>query len=245
MAREIRTAVAAAASHTSRMQIIHGLAKAGIRLDYMGDDGLAALHALGNFRSDLLVADIALPGMDGISLAKRILCSLSLPVRPAVILMQDAHFPPPDGDLLQHCGAVFLDVPVLPEGFSKAVNCLRNTEVHFTDSEQKRTDELLNDLGVPVHTGRECLKQAILFCAADQRFRHHLGARLYPKVGTVCGLNACQAERAMRHVIDLAWQSDKFDNQYRIFADTVDAGRGQPTCSEMILRLADILRSEG
>ena len=49
----------------------------------------------------------------------------------------------------------------------------------------------------------------------------------------------------MRHAIDLAWQSNQFENQYRIFADTVDAGRGQPTCGEMISRLADILRLEG
>ena len=44
----------------------------------------------------------------------------------------------------------------------------------------------------------------------------------------------------MRHAIDLAWRSDQVDNQYRIFADTIDARRGQPTCGEMISRLADI-----
>ena len=69
--------------------------------------------------------------------------------------------------------------------------------------------------------------------------------QLYPRIGEAFGMNTRQVERAMRHVIGLAWQSDKFDNQYRIFADTVDAGRGQPTCSEMISRLADILRLEG
>ena len=68
---------------------------------------------------------------------------------------------------------------------------------------------------------------------------------LYPGVAKRFDTSASKVERAMRHAIGLAWQSDKFDNQYQIFADTVDAGRGQPTCGEMISRLADILRLEG
>ena len=86
---------------------------------------------------------------------------------------------------------------------------------------------------------------AILLCAADVRAVHSLTAWVYPAAGACCGLTAQQAERAMRHAISLAWRSDQVDNQYRIFADTIDAGRGQPTCGEMISRLADILRLEG
>ena len=115
----------------------------------------------------------------------------------------------------------------------------------FSPEEAAQADALLDDLGVPAHRGRSCLRTAVLLCAADERLQHSLGRRLYPLTGEICGMSAAQAERAMRHAIDLAWQSDQFDNQYRIFADTVDAGRGQPTCGEMICRLADILRLEG
>lgn len=227
------------------MQITRRLADAGISLDCMCEDGSSAFRALADFRSDLLVTDAFLPGLDGQALAKRILCSLSLPVRPAILILHDAHYPLPDGDLLERCGAVVLSRFASPEDFISAVNRLREKEICFPDQEIQRMDILLDALGVPVHPGRECLKQAALLCAADQRFRHRMGALLYPKIGEACAMNARQVERAMRHVIGLAWQSDKFDNQYRIFADTVDAARGQPTCSEMISRLADILRLEG
>ena len=245
LSREIRTAVAAAASRAPRTQIVHGLAGAGVNLECMCDDGPSVLRALAGFRPELLVVDTFLPGMDGQSLAKHALCSFDLPVRPAVLILYDGHYPLPDGELLSRCGAVLLDHDAPPADFISAVEDLRSGETRFTDQELQAAAALLDALGVPGHLGRDCLKLAVLFCAADQRLEHRMSAQLYPKVGEACGISARQAERAMRHVIGLAWQSDKFDNQYRIFADTVDAGRGQPTCGEMILRLADILRLEG
>ena len=245
MPRRIRTAVAAAASQSSRMQIIRGLADSGVALDCMCEDGPSALRALAGFRPDLLAVDAFLPGMDGQALARRALCSFSLPVRPAVLILHDGHYPLPEGELLRCCGAAFVDHHASPADFTSAVELLCREEIRFTDQEKQFVDTLLDALGVPAHLGRECLKMSVLLCAADQRLEHRMSTQLYPKIGEACGINARRAERAMRHAIDLAWQSDKFDNQYRIFADTVDAGRGQPTCGEMILRLADILRLEG
>jgi len=245
VSRAIRTAVAAAVSHASRMQIVRGLADAGVHLDRLCDDGSSALRALRDFRPDLLVADAFLPGMDGQSLAKHALCSFELPVRPAVLLLYDGHYPLPEGEYLRRHGAALLNHCASLTDFISAVERLRSEEICFTDRELQSAAMLLDALGVPEHLGRDCLKLAVLFCAVDQRLERRMGAQLYPKVGEACGVSARQVERSIRHVIDLAWRSDKFDNQYRIFADTVDAGRGQPTCGEMILRLADILRLEG
>lgn len=242
--RSIRTAVAAV-SQASRAHIARCLADADIALDCMCNDGPSALRALVQFRPELLVTDAFLPGMDGQTLAKHALYGFRMPVRPAVIILHDSHYPLPESELLYSRGALILKKNASPADFTDAVTHLRSTELHFTSSELQTAETLLDALGVPEHIGRECLRTAALLCAADQRLEHKLSVQLYPKVGEACGISPRQAERAMRHAIDLAWKSDKFDNQYRIFADTVDAGRGQPTCGEMILRLADILRSEG
>lgn len=236
--------MAAAASHLSRLQIVRCLADAGITLERMCEDGPSAFRALADFRPDLLVTDSFLPGLDGQSLAMRALSGHELPVRPAVLILHDAHYPLPENELLRRHGAGILVQPISQADFTSALNALRSDTIHFTNQESELADTLLDALGVPSHLGRKCLKLAVLFCTADQRLMHRTNAQLYPRIGEACGISARQAERAMRHVIGLAWQSDKFDNQYRIFADTVDAGRGQPTCGEMILRLADILRSE-
>ena len=59
------------------------------------------------------------------------------------------------------------------------------------------------------------------------------------------GADARHVERAIRHVIDVAWRSGEMEAQYKIFGDTIDAKRGSPTCGEMIAQIADILRWEG
>ena len=245
MPRMIETAVAAAATESLRRQLTHVLAETDIRLLAMPRDGVRALAALEDCRPDLLITDAQLPAMEGSALARRALCTSRLSVRPAVILLYDAQFLLPERHSLASIGAHFLEKPLCADAFAETIQTMRNERPVFPEGQQRRVDQLLDELGVPTHAGRNCLRTAALLCASDERYLYKLSASLYPRTGELCGMNASQVERAMRHAIDLAWQSDKMDNQYRIFADTVDAGRGQPACSEMISRLADILRLEG
>ena len=245
MRRALQTAVAAAATPGIRRILPALLADAGVELVRMAADGVAAWEALTNLRPELLVADMELPRMDGGSLARRAICTSGLPVRPAALVLRWPEFNPPMQAELESAGAVFLEKPLSSAAFRNAVARLCEAKPTFLSAELIRAEALLDALGVPAHAGRDCLKYAALICAGDERARHALGKRVYPAAGELCGLTAAQAERAMRHAIGLAWQSDQFENQYRIFADTVDATRGQPTCGEMISRLADILRSEG
>lgn len=245
MAQPIRTALIATVSEQMLRQVVYLLAMQNIELLAVADSGQAALKMLSDHRPDLLVADAQLPALDGAALLQRILCSFCLPVRPAAILTCYPEFPVVGAKSIAHHGAVLLEKPLDADAFRNAVEQLQTSPPVFSAEQRRRTDDLLDALGVPEHPGRECLKQAALLCAADERCLHHLSGRLYPQLAKLCRMEKTQAERAMRHAIDLAWQSDQFDNQYRIFADTVDAGRGQPTCGEMISRLADILRLEG
>lgn len=241
----MQTAVAAVAVQAVRRQVVRALAAADVELLCMPADARGALEALNALRPDLLVADAQLPYMEGATLVRHALWEARLPVRPGAIVLRDPCFVFSGRAEVEEAGGIFVDKPVDPDAFSLAVNALRRGEFRFSPRDASNADALMDALGVPEHAGRDCLKAAALICAADERCLHHLSATLYPRAGASCGLSAVQAERAMRHVIDLAWQSDQFDNQYRIFADTVDAGRGQPTCGEMISRLADILRLEG
>ena len=221
------------------------LADAGVELVYLAADGVSAWEALADTRPELLVADMELPRMDGGSLVQSAICTYGLPVRPTALVLRWPEFTPPMQAELEAAGAIFLEKPPTSKTFQDAVERLRSAKPVFLSAELARAEALLDALGVPTHAGRECLKYAAMICAGDEGARHALGKRVYPAAGELCNLTAVQAERAMRHAIGLAWQSDKVENQYRIFADTVDAARGQPTCGEMISRLADILRSEG
>ena len=240
MPRLIQTAVAASISEILGRQIARALGTAEITLEALARDASEVHNALLRFRPDLLVLDAELPVTDGITLGKRILSRFEFPVQPAVLLIVHADLPLP-----QALSAAALKVPFSDTAFLHAVEILRSTLPEFPQAKLQRIDALLTELGVPNHLGRACLKAACLLCAADERLRTNMRGRLYPLTGEICGCMAEQAERAMRHAIALAWQSNQLDNQYRIFRDTIDAGRGQPTCREMISRLADILRLEG
>lgn len=245
MMRRMKTAVAASATPIAQRQLLRALSSAGVELLAFAQDGLTAWSLLEAHRPDLLAVDQELPAMDGRALARRTLCSYTLPVRPAVLLMHYPEFAVPDAPLLEQAGAVLVEKPLQADHFAAAVDQLRRAEPRFRPEEHARADRLLDELGVPQHPGRDCLRIAVLLCAADVCAVHSLTGRVYPVAGECCGLTPQQAERAIRHAISLAWRSDQVDNQYRIFADTIDAGRGQPTCGEMISRLADILRLEG
>lgn len=241
MPRLIQTAVAASVSESFGRQIARALGAADIALEALTHDAPGVYDALLRFRPDLLVLDAELPVTDGIALAKRILNRFEFPVRPAVLLIVRADLPLPK----ELAAAAVLKGPFPDAEFMRAVGNLRSAAPTFSPEESRRADALLTELGVPDHLGRTCLRTASLLCAADERLRTNMRGNLYPLSGEICGCSAEQAERAMRHAIALAWQSSQLENQYRIFRDTIDAGRGQPTCREMISRLADILRLEG
>ncbi len=245
MNRQIRTAVATSAAPAMQRTLPGMLAEAGVELAAFARDGQTAWNLLLEHRPDLLVSDQELPVLDGALLMRRALCGFALPVRPAALLIHYPEFPVPDRRALEDAGVVLVEKPLRTGDFIESIERMRNAPPRFPPEARARADQLLDALGVPQHAGRNCLRAAILLCAGDVRSLHNLHGRVYPVVGELCGLTPQQAERAMRHAIDLAWRSDQVDNQYRIFADTIDAGRGQPTCGEMISRLADILRLEG
>ncbi len=241
----IRTAIAASAGSDTLKAIALLLAEAGVTLEASAGSGAEAMECLKAFRSDLLIADTPLPAIDGPLLAKRIAATFCLPVRPWIILLHYPEFALPDRPEIESLGVYLLEKPLSGKSFARAVDHLSQSLPFFPEKEIIVADQLLDDLGFGHHIGRELLKYSSLIAAQNEFLRTNIGSKLIPLAAEMCSVSPAQAERAMRHAISRAWRSDKFENQCRIFSDAVDAGRGQPTLSEMISRLADILRLEG
>lgn len=245
MMMPIRTVVVASATDALRNALVRMLSRAELSLEAMLRDGRDVLAELAALHPDLLILDAHLPGMEGALVARAVLGEAGLPVRPKVLLIRAREYPLHGAEEIEEMGAVILDSPFEQADLDDAVRRLERTPLRFSQGLHVRAEQLLDELGVPVHPGRDCLKYAAMIASRDARMFGRLRSALYARVGEICGMRTEQAERAMRHAINAAWKSDKFENQYRIFADTVDAGRGEPTLSEMIARLADILRLEG
>ena len=203
-------------------------------------DGASALRLIGATEPEVAVCDAVLPGMDGAALARR-LRRLRLNVQPALLLLRPNGLRLPGEDALGGLGARVIEPPVTPERLARA---LEGLTCPLPAEKAARLDALLDALGVPEHPGRECLRRAVALAWADRRLLRALKGSLYPRACSGTGMTPVQAERAVRHVIDVAWREGAIEQQHRVFGETIDARRGKPTCGEMIAQLAEELRWE-
>lgn len=203
-------------------------------------DGASALRMIAEAEPEVAVCDAVLPGMDGAALIERIR-RLRLNVQPALLLLKPPGLRLPGEDALAALGARVIEPPATPERLARA---LEGLTCPLPPEKAARLEALLDALGVPEHPGRECLRRAVALAWADRRTLRALRASLYPRACAETGLTPVQAERAIRHAIDVAWREGAIEQQHRVFGETIDARRGKPTCGEMIAQLAEELRWE-
>jgi len=204
-------------------------------------DGISALGMIEALEPELVLFDAVMPGMDGVALAERVR-RLNLNLQPVLLLLRPFGLRLCAEEGLSALGVRILEAPVTAERIREAA---QSALPGLPNQKKARLEQLLNDLGVPEHPGQDVLARAVALVWADRRRIHALRASVYPAAGRDAGLSPAQAERAVRHVIDVAWRTGEIDQQQKIFGDTIDARRGKPTCGEMIAQLADILRWEG
>lgn len=216
------------------------LRKAGFSVVLEAEDGGRALRLVRERLPDLLLADAVLPVLDGVTLAERVL-RLTTAVHPATLVMTVPNM----RVRAMPCGCVALDKPLSEEALTEALRRTAPERRDVPPDRRRLAEETLDAIGIPVHCGREYLLRAIEMTWLDARLSHALTDRLYPALAEAFHVDRRHVERALRHVIDVAWRSGEIEAQYRIFGDTIDAKRGNPTCGEMIAQIADILRWEG
>lgn len=207
-------------------------------------DGPAALKRLSEAQPELAVLDAILPGLDGAGVVRQAR-RMKLGVQPAVLILRPRSLRLPDEAGLARLGAATVGADADAESLRGALETLLARPVPLPEEKATRLRALLNALGVPDHPGRTCLAHAIALAWADRRLLNALRDGLYPRAAALAGVTPAQCERAIRHVIDLAWRSGEIEAQHRIFGDTIDARRGKPTSGEMIAQLAEELRWEG
>lgn len=237
-----KRAVVASALPVEAMRIQWILQAAGFSEVECVSDGMSALRRSQRYLTDLIVADAALPVLDGPSMAAKI-SEMSLQTYPAVILLTPSGIFPKNTAFYS-----VLKRPVnaeLTEMFVNEARSLVPEKRTVPAKKRERAAAALDSIGIPEHCGRDYLLRAIEIVWLDSRLLKTLTTRLYPAVAEQFGADNRHVVRAMRHVIETAWRSGEMEAQYKLFGDTIDARRGSPTCGEMIAQIADILRWEG
>ena len=110
---------------------------------------------------------------------------------------------------------------------------------------ENRVTDMIHEIGIPAHIkGYHYLRDAILMAIEDMDVLNAITKILYPTVAKKHQTTSSRVERAIRHAIEVAWSRGKLDTLDDLFGYTVSNGKGKPTNSEFIALVADTIRLE-
>lgn len=212
----------------------------------MAEDGGKALAAMQELRPDLLIIDLVLPVMDGISVISRL---RSQEQNKTAVVVLSAFASPQAGAECTALGVdMFLRKPMEAERVCERIRLWRaGKQEEAPSGEGKalevRVTEVIHQVGVPAHIkGYQYLREAIMMAVNDMEAVSAITKVLYPSIAKKFKTTSSRVERAIRHAIEVAWDRGDIETLQSYFGYTVSGVKGKPTNSEFISMIADRLR---
>lgn len=256
MDREIKI-LAADENNEIRKNIRETLQRRGWTVDE-AKNGEDALRMTGRNGYDVVIADVWLSGLDGISLTKK--CA-EIANAPACVVLSQTTSPSVYMDANRAGAMLCLSKPVDYAALSDGIETiLKNRAVQTTpnaprkgvyDAEdsslpvdmETQVTKIIHQIGVPAHIkGYQYLRTAIMMTISDSEIINSVTKVLYPSVAKKYQTTTSRVERAIRHAIEVAWDRGDLDTLNAYFGYTIQNSRGKPTNSEFIAMIADNLR---
>jgi len=204
-------------------------------------DGLEALHLIQETKPNMLVLDLMLPSLDGLSILRR----LSKDIQPTTVVT--SHFISHENIAIAgSLGAVlFLCKPFDENAMVENLLELAKKEpfpAHAPGLEELVTS-IIHEVGVPAHIkGYQYVREAIMITVENMDVINSVTKVLYPEVASRFNTTASRVERAIRHAIEVAWDRGDLETLQKFFGYTVSNAKGKPTNSEFIAMISDRIR---
>ena len=204
------------------------------------NDGEKAFELLNSFCPELLVLDLTVAGIDGLSIVQMISGERRKPGILATTRFLSDY-------MLETASRIGIDYMVVKPCNIKALTARladlaanrKEREIVHQDNKVTAANLLLS-LGLSTNCkGYNYLREAIPAYAKDPG--QAMTKELYPSVGKKFGASALQVERAMRTAIEKAWKRRDDVVWGRFFVSLSDGTIEKPCNSEFISRLADVL----
>ena len=222
-------------------------------------NGEEACQVIKEKEPDIVLLDIIMPKLDGLSVMEKVSQDKSLQKKPEFVVIsaigqeritEDAFslgasyyiMKPFDHEMLlnriQNLKSRYrkkTEIRRIEPYETKAVYQERNLETDVTD--------MIHEIGVPAHIkGYQYLRDAIMMVVEDMNMLNSITKVLYPTIAKKYQTTPSRVERAIRHAIEVAWSRGKVDTIDHLFGYTVSVGKGKPTNSEFIALIADKIR---
>ena len=240
--------------------------EAGLSVIGRADNGKDAIDMIKDTQPDVVLLDLVMPQMDGITVVENITKKTSMLKNPAFIIlsavggeqMTEEAFQaganyflmkPFDKDILVNKIRRIGKRPVRPvpgkvlEAPLKAATpeeAAMNREEYMKEHLETDITKMLHELGIPAHIkGYQYLRDAISMVVRDREMMEAVTKILYPEIAKKNYTSSSRVERAIRHAIEVAWGRGSLEVIDELFGYTISTGKGKPTNSEFIALIAD------
>ena len=232
-------------------QLKETLQAQGYRVLNSVTDGQAAVQQIENQKPEIVILDLMLPKLDGISVLK---AANTLQPRPFCLALSSfvTDFV---ASSVANLGARYLMLkPCEAKAIVDRINEIRDSVSNHKAAPkavQRASDlniesmvtSIIHEIGVPAHIkGYQYLREAIIIAVNDMDVINAITKVLYPQVAKTFQTTPSRVERAIRHAIEVAWDRGDLETLQRFFGYTVSNTKGKPTNSEFIALIADRLQ---
>ena len=212
----------------------------------IAEDGAKALAAVGELKPDLLMIDLVLPVMDGITVLSRL--REQGKDAPATVVLSAFASPQAGAECTALGVDMFLRKPMDAEAVCERIRLWKAGKKEAEASGEAlalevRVTDVIHQIGVPAHIkGYQYLREAIMMAVEDMDAVSAITKVLYPSIAKKFHTTSSRVERAIRHAIEVAWDRGDIETLQSYFGYTVSGVKGKPTNSEFISMIADRLR---
>jgi sporulation transcription factor Spo0A len=209
---------------------------------------------------DVVLLDIIMPKVDGLSVMDRVNRDVTVKKQPAFIIITavgqekitenafnlgaDYYILKPfDNEMILNRikGVKNNKQQQMPE--IRRVNAYESKNQYIERNLETDVTAIIHEIGVPAHIkGYQYLRDAIIMSVNDMDMLNSITKILYPTIAKLHQTTPSRVERAIRHAIEVAWSRGKMDTIEALFGYTVSNGKGKPTNSEFIALIADKIR---
>ncbi|MBS5144665.1 MAG: sporulation transcription factor Spo0A [Butyricicoccus pullicaecorum] len=238
--KDFRTALSGALQAEEGIEVVGAVA-----------DGVAAQESIRKGGIDLLLIDIMLPELDGLSVLRNVVDEghhLGIFVISAfasdVVAMECtslgvSHF------FRKPISAEILASRIRQWSLAEQADPTLAASQGIPDDLELecRVTKVIHQVGVPAHIkGYQYLREAIMMAIRDMDSVGAITKIMYPGIAKKFHTTASRVERAIRHAIEVAWDRGDIETLQSYFGYTISGVKGKPTNSEFISMIADQLR---
>ena len=237
----------------------------GIRVVGKADNGEDAYNMIVRTNPDIVLMDVIMPRLDGISVMEKVKNNTQMKSCPSFIMVTAASSQDVTEDAFRLGANYYIMKPFSKDVLLDKINRVsksrsKNVPASGTPGERKvipyldkaaymeqnlETDvtQMLHEIGIPAHIkGYQYLRDAIIMSVQDPEMLSSVTKILYPTIAKKHQTTASRVERAIRHAIEVAWSRGKMETINALFGYTVSGGKGKPTNSEFTALIADKIR---